>query len=165
MGIETGILTSLAAGASIVGTVGGIVNNNKAKREQRAAQDQQKAQNKAQEMEERRKQIREERVKRARILQSAENTGTSGSSGEMGAVGGMATQLGANIGQNLAAVNAAENISAFQQNAADAAGRAQMWSAFGQLAPTAVKVGGSIFSGDSSSGLQGPLINQQFPNQ
>lgn len=162
MGLEAATLAAISAGVGAVGAVGGIVNNNQSRREQRKIQNQQNAQNKAQEMEERRRQIREERVKRARILQSAENTGTSGSSGEMGAVGGMATQLGANIGQNLAAVNASQNISAFQQNAADAAGRAQMWGAFGQLAPTAFKVGGSIFS---PTELQGPLINQQFPNQ
>lgn len=148
MGLETATLAAITAGASVVGTVGGIANNNKARREQKAAKDQQNAQNKQQELEERRKQIREERVKRARILQSAENTGTSGSSGEAGAIGGMATQLASNIGQNLASVNAAENISAFQQNASDANNAAQMWTTFGQLAPTALKVGGSIFQTD-----------------
>ena len=154
MGIAEATLAAITAGASVVGTIGGVVNNNRARKEQQAAKDQQNAQNKQQELEARRKQIREERVKRARILQSAENTGTAGSSGEAGAIGGMATQLGSNIGQGLAAVDAANNISAFQQNAADANNAAQMWTTFGQLAPTAIKVGSSIFQDDKAQGQQ-----------
>ena len=52
----------------------------------------------------------------------------------------------------------ADNISTFQQNAADASGRAQAWSAFGQLAPTVAKVGGSIFS------TQSPDSSDSFEN-
>ena len=62
------------------------------------------------------------------------------------------------MGENLGAIRAGQNISAFQQNAADAAGRAQAWSAFGQLAPTVAKVGGSIFS------TQSPDSSDSFEN-
>jgi hypothetical protein len=69
---------------------------------------------------ERRQQVREERVRRARIMQASQNTGTAGSSGEIAAIGGMATQLGSNIGANLAAKAAGQEISIFNQQASDA---------------------------------------------
>lgn len=91
----------------------------RAANEQRKAQSEQRAQQAAQQAAERRQQIREERVRRAKILQSAQNTGTAGGSGVAGAVGSLSTQLGANIGMNLGAIQASNRISAFMQNAAD----------------------------------------------
>lgn len=94
---------------------------------------------------ERRQQIREERVARGKLMQSAINTGTSESSGEGGAQAGLAAQLGANIGFNLGQIQSANNISMFNQNAAnfqagaqqalsDAQGKANMWQLVGNLA-------------------------------
>lgn len=87
--------------------------------ENRKVQSEQKAQNAAQAANERRKQVREERLRRARVLQASQNTGTTASSGEMGAIGGMSTQLSSNIGTNLGALQSANNISAYSQNAAN----------------------------------------------
>lgn len=165
MGLESAVIAAIGAGASVVGTVAGIANNQSARREQKKVQAVQNASNRAQQLEEQRRQIREERVKRARILQASENTGVTGGSGEAGAIGSLSTQLSSNLGYNQGAVNRASDIGVFQQNAADAAGRAQLWSAFGQMAPSALSVGNSIFSNNTPTDLQGPLINQQFPNQ
>lgn len=161
MGLEAATLTALSAGATGIGVVGGIVNNNRARKAQEQAKNEQAAQNKSQELEERRRQFREERVKRARIMQSAEGTGTSGSSGELGALGGLATNLSSNVGQNLDAINRGSNISGLQQDAADASNTAQMFTTFGQLAPTAIKVGNSIFSSDVDTDPLGTFIKQK----
>jgi coproporphyrinogen III oxidase-like Fe-S oxidoreductase len=160
MGLETATLALIATGASAVGTVAGIVNNNKAKQEQKKVQAEQNASNRAQQLEEQRRQIREERVKRARILQSSENTGVADSSGETGAIGGLSTQLSTNMAFNAGAAQRASNIGQFQQNAADAAGRAQMATSLGQLAPTAFNLGNSIFSTSDSDPL-GTFIKQK----
>lgn len=87
--------------------------------ENRKIQAEQKAQNASQAANERRKQVREERLRRARILQASQNTGTTGSSGEVGALGSLGTTLNANIGTNLGALQTANNISIFSQNAAN----------------------------------------------
>lgn len=102
---------------------------------------------------ERRQQIREERVARGRLMQGSENTGTSGSSGESGAQAGLASQLGANIGFNLGQLQSANNISTYNQNAADyqagaqqalsdASGKAAMFQLIGDLSSTGAKAMG-----------------------
>ncbi|HET8689296.1 MAG TPA: hypothetical protein VFM18_22010 [Methanosarcina sp.] len=87
--------------------------------EQRKARDEEKAAQAAQAAAERRQQIREERMKRAKIIQASTNAGVSMSSGEAGGVGGLATQLGSNIGMNLGMQQASNNISNYNQSAAD----------------------------------------------
>jgi len=119
--------------ATTVSTVVSVEANQKSRREQEKIRSEQNAQNRSKQMEEQRKQVREERVRRARIMQASENTGTAGSSGEAGAVGGMGTQLAANIGSNLGDAQRGSNISVFQQNAADAANRAQLATSFGSM--------------------------------
>ena len=160
MGLEVATLAAISAGVSAVGTVAGIMNNRDARKEQQKVQAVQNASNRAQQLEEQRKQIREERVKRARIMQASENTGVANSSGEMGAVGGLATQLSSNMAYNQGAVQRASDIGSFQQNAADAAGQAQMWGAIGSLAPTVIGVGNSIFSKADTDPL-GTFIKQK----
>lgn len=164
MGLAASTIGLITAGTTAVATVASISNNRQSRKAQEASQAEQRAVNKAQQAEEMRKQIREERIRRARILQSAEASGTSGSSGEAGAISSLSTQLGSNIGfnQNLADRGAA--ISQFQQNAADAANAAQTWSMIGNLAPSVARVSNNIFNSPVDNGLQGPLINQVFPN-
>lgn len=132
-----------------------------ARREQEKAQQEQKAVNQAQAAQERRAQIREERIRRARITQASINTGTAGSSGELGSIGNLATQLNTNIGMNLGAINASNNISQFNQNAADFEASAQdnLFKAgtWGQVSQSAMSLFGAS-GGFSSmfSGTQAP---------
>lgn len=100
----------------------------------------QRASNAAAAAKERRQQIREERIRRATILQSSENSDVQGSSGESGALGSLSTQLGSNIGFNLGQEQSANNISLFQQHAAD-------WQAIGQIAQQA----GSMFAASANA--------------
>jgi len=164
MGIEAALLTQIAAGTSIVTGVAGVAQNLRARREQKEAQNIQRAQNKAAQQEEQRRQIREERIRRARILQSAENTGTTASSGELGAVGSLATTLSANIGANISGGALATQMSTTQQDIANATGAARTLSGIGQMVPGAAQFANSIFA-PAQTELQGPLINQVFPNQ
>lgn len=92
---------------------------------QREANNARTAQNAADAAKERRQQIREERVRRARVIQASINTGVADSSGELGAVGALSTNLNSNIGSNLGKMQTAENISIFNQGAADAQGNIQ----------------------------------------
>ena len=100
-----------------------------AQRAQKKAQSEQKARNAAEAAAERRRQIREERVKRARILQSSENTGTTNSSGALGALSSLSSQFGTNVGMNLGRLRSADNISIFNQKAADSMASAENWGA------------------------------------
>lgn len=161
MGIETALLTQIAAATSVVTGVAGIAQNIRARSEQKEAKNIQNAQNKSAQMEERRKQIREERIRRARILQSSENTGVAGSSGELGALGGLATNLSAGIGSNANAANLSSLMSTTQQDIANATGAARTLSSIGQMVPGAAQFANSIFT-PSSTTLEGPLINQPW---
>lgn len=131
MGLEL-----LAASAFVVSIYSAKQNRDyqvKAGNEQRAA-------NASAAAKERRQQIREERIRRATILQSSENSDVQGSSGESGALGSLSTQLGSNIGFNLGQMQSANNISIFQQKAAD-------WQAIGQIAQQA----GSMFAASANA--------------
>lgn len=129
-----------AAVAAVVGAGASVYNSNKAASAQRRAQSEQRAGNKAQSMQERRNQLREERQRRAALLATSAASGTIGSAGELGAESSLATKLGSNIGFNLGALQTAENISIFQQQANDYLNRAQ----------TARSVSGAVSSVASS---------------
>lgn len=161
MGLEVSTLAAIATGTS---AAVGIVGNIQSRNAQKKGKAEQMAMNKAQELEERRRQFREERIKRARILQMSENTGTAGSSGEAGAMSSLSTQLSANVGMNLGLAASGAAITKYNQQAADAAGMAQTATALGQMVPTGARLANSIFQTNGAE-LQGPLINQQFPNQ
>lgn len=163
MGLEAGTLAAITAATTATATVYSISQNMQAKEAQKKQQAAQSASNRSQQMEERRRQIREERIKRARILAASEASGTSGSSGEAGALAGMGTQLASNIGQNLGAIALGQEMSIFGQEASDASNRSRTSMLLGQLAPTAIGVGNSIFA--PSAPDTGPLINLKFPNQ
>ena len=95
---------------------------------------------------EQRQQIREERVRRARILQSASNTGTLASSGAYGATGSLSTNLQTNIGTNLGEIQRGQQISAFQQNAADLGLQSQFAGFEAQNAGSLFQLSTSIFA-------------------
>jgi hypothetical protein len=99
---------------------------------------------------EQRQQIREERVRRARILQSASNTGTLASSGAYGATGSLSTSLQSNIGSNLGAIERGQQISAFQQNAADLGLGAQFAGFEAQNMGSLFQLGTSIFAANTA---------------
>lgn len=111
--------------AIIIGAGVSIDQSNKANKAQKRAQAEQRAGNKAQSMQERRNQLREERQRRAALVATSAASGTEGSAGELGALGAMSTKLGSNLGMNLGALQTAENISIFQQQANDYLNRAQ----------------------------------------
>lgn len=121
-----------------------------AAQEQKKAVRSQQAQNEAQAAQERRRQLREERIKRSRILASSSASGTAGSSGEVGSIGSLNTQLSANLGFNLGALNTASDISIFNQNSANFMSEAnklgaesQMWGQIASLSMT----GANMFGG------------------
>lgn len=127
MGLETA--TIIAITSAVVGTASYVEAKEarseqkeasvRAAGEQKQARSVQEAANAQQAAMEQRQQIREERVRRARIMQSAQNTGTSFSSGEFGSIGSLSTSLSSNIGANRGAIQRGQQISGFQQNAAD----------------------------------------------
>jgi hypothetical protein len=152
MGIITAVIAVTAAvGAYVVSEKGrkeASVANEAAATENRKARSEEKAVNAQKAASERRQQVREERVASGRLLQSSENSGVFGSAGMMGAQSGLATQLGANIGTNLGMLQASNNISSYNQNAADfqaqaqqalsnAASKAGMFQLVGSVASTA----------------------------
>lgn len=123
------VSTTVAIVAAVVGTASYVeakearadqkAASERAASEQKQARSVQEAANAQQAAMENRQQIREERVRRARIMQSAQNTGTSMSSGEFGSIGSLSTSLSSNIGTNRGALQRGQQISAFQQKAAD----------------------------------------------
>lgn len=121
MGIEVALLTATAASAysGIQGRKEAANAAAMAADSQKKAQAEMRAKNAADAALERRQQIREQRVKQARIEQAAMDTGTTGSSGEVGSVGSISTQFESNLGFNLGAVQRGNNISVFNQEAAD----------------------------------------------
>lgn len=143
MGIETALIIGAVAAVGAAGA--GIVSGNQQRAAgrhaadlQKEAQSEQVAQNTAKAAQERRQQVRDERIRVARIDQAAVNTGTEGSSGALGAIGSVGTQTSANIGQNLGAIQAGNNISNLNQQAADSIFQGQQSAAFAQTV-------GSIF--------------------
>jgi len=123
------VSTTVAIVAAVVGTASYVEAKEaraeqkeasaKAAEQQKEARSVQEASNVQQAAMESRQQIREARVRRARIMQSAQNTGTAFSSGEFGSIGSLATNLSSNIGANRGAIQRGQQISVFQQNAAD----------------------------------------------
>lgn len=119
-----------------VATVYSAYQTNEARKDQKRAANEQRAQNQAESMRERRNQIREERIRQGMILQASQGAGTTESSGEIGAIGNLSTNLNSNIGTNLGRLQTATNISIFQQKAADALSRAELGRQVTQLAST-----------------------------
>lgn len=149
MGIEIGTALLLSTAASTAATIySGEMQKEAASRSaaaQNRARNEQMAANAAEAARERRQQIREERVKQARIMQASTNTGVAESSGEFGAIGSIATQVNSNIGFNLGAIQRAESISIFNQQAADANLAGQKAAIIGNQAQAGLKLAGSIF--------------------
>lgn len=150
------VSTTVAIVAAVVGTASYVeakeargeqkAASEKAASEQKQARSVQEASNAQQAAMESRQQIREERVRRARIMQGAQNTGTAFSSGEFGSIGSLSTSLSSNIGANRGAIQRGQQISAFQQNAADFNLTAQNAGIDAQNASSLFNLSTSIFA-------------------
>jgi hypothetical protein len=136
-------LSYIAIASVGVGTAVSIDQQSKARKAQQRAGDEQRARNASEAARERRQQIREERVKRARIAQASENTGVQGGSGELGATAGLGTNLASNIGANLGRIQTANQISLFEQQAANYMMNANIATQVGNLGFQ----GASLFAG------------------
>lgn len=146
-GLEIALYTIAAASTASAVYSGEVQKDaaNKSASAQNRARNEQAASNAAEAARERRQQIREERVKQARIMQASSNTGVAESSGEFGAIGSIATQVNSNIGFNLGAIQRAENISIFNQQAADANLAGQKAAITNQQVQAGLKLAGNIF--------------------
>lgn len=122
-----------------------------AKAAQQRAVEEQRKQAAIQQAQEQRQQIREERVRRGRILQASQSRGGAGSTGEFGATGGLSTQLGSNVGQNLAMKAIGQQISIFNQQYSNAAFDAQQ---AGNLFALSSQIFG-MTAGGAASALKG----------
>jgi hypothetical protein len=98
-------LAVVAIVATVAATTTSVISSNKARAEQRHANDlqqqaanEQRAQNTQNAAADARAQYREDRIRRARILQQSNNTGTEASSGEIGSLGSLQTQYSNNQG-------------------------------------------------------------------
>jgi hypothetical protein len=150
---------AFAATLAVIGlgvTADGADKQRKAAHKSMAAQEkiqsEQRASNAASSARERRQQIREERVRRARVEQAAVNTGVAGSSGELGALSALSTNLNSNIGANLGRIQTADNISIFQQDAANAQDQARSAGNYMQLGQSIFNIGMSFAGGGKKSG-------------
>lgn len=158
MPVALGIAAVVAAvGSATAGIISGNQQRAAARHAadlQREAQSEQVAQNTAKAAAERRQQVRDERIRIARVDQAAANTGTEGSSGALGAVGSIGTQTSNNVGINLGAIQAGNNISNLNQQAADSIFQGQqdaslaqnVGSIFGALGSAAQSYGQSAYS-------------------
>lgn len=125
------------AGAMLVGTLISADQQgraaSRARRETREGQRRQEAMQMASDAQSRRQRIREERVRRAQVMQRAETMGAGQSSGEFGAIGSATTQTQASFGFQGGQMLGSQAVGASSQRAANAAGSAQNWSAYGQM--------------------------------
>lgn len=136
MGLEAATIAYLSAAVGAAGTVGSVVQQNKAAGAQEKARDVQQAQQELQDRRNRLRIIREERIKRAQIETAAANTGTATSSGAQGGAGSVTSQATANlnnINQNAALANQG---SEYLQRAADARSTGSLFGTLGNLGQT-----------------------------
>lgn len=144
-GVEIAALVVAAAG-----TASSVENSRRAASQQHATAELQKNSQEAADAEMRRQRVREERVKRAQILQLAEGTGTTASSGAIGATDSLTTQVGSSFAFQTGQAQAASDIGAEQQGAANSMFHAQVAGTVGGL-------GAQVFmQGSSFKSLFGP---------
>lgn len=148
MGLEVGAIAAIVtAVAAVGGATAGVVSGNQQRAAarhsadlQQQARDTQRADNVAKAAQERRQQIRDERIRQARIEQASANTGATGSSGELGALSSITTQTQANVGANLGSIQRVDEISIFNQQAADT-------TTAGMNAAGTTSIFGGVFNG------------------
>lgn len=169
MGITAAVIAIGATGYSMSQAEDAEDKQYAAAQEQKKSRQEQDAMNASQAAAERRRQVREERVRQARVMQASQAAGTTGSSGEMGASFGMATNLSANIGQNLGALQSANNISIFSQNAANLFSEAnalqadsQFWGQVGGLAMQGASAFGSMTSPSGGTQVPAPISDRSI---
>ena len=145
--------STIAAGATVVGTVKSI----EASREQAAAQRKaQEAQGRAAEVTAHRERIaavREARIRAGELMSGAGNAGVGfESSGVTGALGSIGSQLGSNIGYQNTMTGFAQAAGQANIQAANAASSAATWQAIGGLSNKILDAKGgwaSVFGGNT----------------
>lgn len=126
--------TALALGIAAVGTVGSYINQAKAAKEQKRANQIQQAGEEIKDRAARRQAARQERIQRGRLVQSSSNTGTVGSSGFAGAVSSLSANYGSSVARQREQTLTSQGVSAALQKAADYNSRASFFGSFGDLA-------------------------------
>lgn len=114
-----------------------IEQNRKATRAQKRSNEIATADGKVKDINDRRQRLRQQRIRQAQIEQSAVNQGVQGGSLEFGAKSALATNVAAANAASRGSQLTSQNISAFNQVAADAMGKANEASAYANLAFTA----------------------------
>ena len=131
-------VTTVLAIASLVVAAGSAYvsykQNQKSARFQRKAAATSAAEQRAQQQSMVRQQVRQERVRRAQIIQSSQSSGVTGSSGSLGAQSSLGSMIEGNLANLGRGGNSATAISGFNQQAANASGRANTWSQIGSVA-------------------------------
>lgn len=134
--------------------------------QQKKAQAEEKAANAATMAADRRRAIREERIKRAQVIAASSNTGVGESSGVSGATGSLSTQLGTGIGFSRGMERIGNNISGFNQAAANFMSSSQNhmnsadnWGQIGSLGMSIFNASGG-FGAFKTGGIPAP---QQAP--
>lgn len=163
--VTGGVALALTAVSTVAGIQqqqsAGRAARRSAREQERAGQEQRAAQHQERRAEQR-EQIRQERIRRAQIQQAAANTGTSGSSGELGALSSLSTQFGGNMGTIAGMAMRADNISMYNQNAANYMtqsnqnmANANLWGQIGSLSSSAFSATGGFSSLSSGLGTSG----------
>lgn len=159
----------ITAGAMFVGSL--IMQEkaqDKAERAQERARNEQEksravqgAENASKARAEKVRQLREARILRGQMLGQSEATGVTGSSGSISALESLAAKSGDAIAMNIGAIEAANQMSIFEQNAVNFQGEAQnhvndanMW---GQVGSTALNIG--MMSARTPSAPTGSIPN------
>jgi len=117
---------TIGAGAAIAGTAYSVYQGQEQAQAQKRAQRAQQRLLRARQVRENQQAIRRRRAAAAQVAAKADALGVAGSSGEAGAISSIGAQTASNIGNASMQRGMADQISAFNQAAATAAGRAQM---------------------------------------
>lgn len=132
------ITTVVIAAAALVVAAGSAYmqykQGQKAARLQKKAAATSSAEQRAQQQAALRQQVRAERVRKAQIIQASQNDGVTNSSGSLGAQSSLGSMIEGNIASLTRQGNTATAISGYNQGAADATARGNMWGQIGSVA-------------------------------
>ena len=129
-----------------VGTAVSIYQGEQARKSQKRSSRAQERLQQARQVRENQQAIRARRAAASQVMARSEAMGVAGSSGEMGAISALGASTAANIGSAGMQRGIGAQISAFNQAAATAAGRAQ-------LGQTIAGIGGQMMGPDGLAGV------------
>lgn len=116
-----------------ISTAASIKQQRAQEKQQKKARDAAETQNRYQAMKEQRQQIRASRIARAQILARGQAQGAAESSGVIGGMSSATSQATSNIAATNTNLSFANQISEYNQKAANAAGRASLFQTAGQV--------------------------------